>query len=131
MYDKDTSQRRFTKALFSSVLADHAADPKHSGPIERCTHIGKAGIKGEGRYIYLSFQVEDGIIRQAGFEAHGCLTTLGCADRVCEILIGRTPEQALNLDERDVDLLCGGLPDGKGFCAQMLAECLSRAFGGG
>jgi len=47
-----------------------------------------------------------------------------------QILTGRTIEQALTLTSRDLDLLLGGLPEGKGACADRAIEAVQQALGG-
>lgn len=116
--------------MFSAVINDHVARPRNTGPLQGATHIGSVGIPGDGPYMTLYFLVEGGVIRQTGYETYGCLAAIGCASVVAEVLIGRTLAQAAQLTSHDVFVLVQGLPEGKGHCADMAAQCIQSAFEG-
>lgn len=68
-------------------------------------------------------------IEDAAYRSNGCFASIASASVVAEMLKGRTVEQALSLEPQDVNTLCGGLPEGKGYCAEMAIEAIRNALG--
>ncbi|MEQ1822911.1 MAG: iron-sulfur cluster assembly scaffold protein [Fimbriimonadaceae bacterium] len=66
-------------------------------------------------------------IEDAAYRSNGCFASIASASVVAEMLKGRTVEQALSLEPQDVNVLCGGLPEGKGYCAEMAVEAIQNA----
>ncbi len=97
------------------------------GEFEGATHQGQSGVPGDGPYVVLWLRVENGSIRRAGYSTYGCPAAVASASVAAEVLQGRTVRQALSLEPRDVELLLGGLPEGKGHCAAMVVEALRDA----
>ena len=113
--------------LFSAAVLDHNSRPRNVGGFEGATHQGQSGVPGDGPYVVLWLRVENGSIRRAGYSTYGCPAAVASASVAAEVLQGRTVRQALSLEPRDVELLLGGLPEGKGHCAAMVVEALRDA----
>ncbi len=116
--------------MLSAIAAQHVHSPRNVGPLEGFTHFGQAGTPGDGPYIQLWFRVEDNLIVEARHKANGCFSSIASASVVAETLRGRAVTQALSLNAHDVDVLLGGLPEGKGYCADMAVAAISDAFSG-
>ena len=114
--------------MYSALAQEHISNPRNLGPLESATHVGTAGTPGEGPFMTLWFQVEDQVIRRAAFQTYGCAAATAAGSITTVLLVGRTIEQALRLTARDIDLVLGGLPEGKHHCAQLAAEAVQRAF---
>ncbi len=137
--------------MISAIAAGHIHSPRNVGPLEGATHYGQSGIPGEGPYIQLWFilspipllsgegserselgrgsppQSNALRIEDAAYRSNGCFASIASASVVAEMLKGRTVEQALSLEPQDVNALCGGLPEGKGYCAEMAIEAIRNA----
>lgn len=116
--------------MLSAIAAQHVHSPRNVGPLEGATHFGQAGTPGDGPYIQLWFLLEGDRIMDARHKANGCFSSIASASVVAETLRGRIVQQALNLDAKDVDVLLGGLPEGKGYCAEMAIAALRDALSG-
>lgn len=116
--------------MLSAIAAQHVHSPRNVGPLESATHFGQAGTPGEGPYMQLWFRVESQTIVEARHKANGCFSSIASASVVAEVLKGRTIAQALSLTSRDVHALLGGLPEGKGYCADMAIAAVQAAFSG-
>lgn len=53
------------------------------------------------------------VIEQAGFKTRGCLAMTACASVTCEMIEGKTLEEALTLATEDVRAAVDGVPAGK------------------
>lgn len=71
--------------------------------------------------------VEQGMIRQAAYRTHGCSWSIACASILVQMVTGRTIEQAHMVEPKDIDLILGGLPEGKGEFAAHSVEALKLA----
>src|SRR5262249_50465767 len=85
---------------------------------------------GEGPYMELWFQVEEGTIRRAAYRTYPCPAATACGSVVAEVLTGRPVAAAQRLAAGDVATLLGRLPEGKEHCPRLAAAALADAFGG-
>ncbi len=88
---------------------------------------GASGTRGGGRYVILRLFVADGHIQDCSFESNGCPFAHLAVGGLVTFIKGRRPEQAALVDPTDLLLLIGGLPDGKGYYADMAVEALQNA----
>ena len=68
---------------------DHLQRPRFRGPLLDATHTGSDGTPGEGPYVQLWLAIDDGIIRDAAFQTHGCPSSIAAASVLCQLCIGR------------------------------------------
>ncbi len=114
--------------MFTAAVLDHTLNPRNAGPLEDASHYGQAGDPGGGPYVQLWFLVDGDQIVQGAYQTYGCPAAVACASLAAEFLRGRTVEQALLLIPQDIALILGGLPEGKGHCATMVVQAISKAF---
>jgi NifU-like protein involved in Fe-S cluster formation len=121
--------------MLNSIASQHIHSPRNFGELAGATHVGLSGTPGDGPHIRLWFIVKkqsatffDALITKASYEANGCFSSIASASVVAQMLMGRTVGQAVGLDASDVDILLGGLPEGKGYCAQMAVDAIQNAF---
>ena len=115
--------------MLSVRAAEHVSNPRNIGPVPGYTHVGVGGVPGDGPYSRLWLRVEDGTIRQAGYECNGCPSSIASSSMVAQIVTGRSLDQALSLTSEDVLLLLDGLPEGKGYYADLAVSALQNAIG--
>ena len=53
--------------MFSATVLEHTARPRNVGELETATHHGIAGVPGDGPYMHLWFEVEEGVIQRASY----------------------------------------------------------------
>lgn len=115
--------------MFTAAVADHVQNPRNRGEMADATHYGQCGIPGAGPYVQIWLKIEAGRIVKAAYSTNGCPAQIASGSMTAQILAGRTVEQALLLEARDVELMLGGLPEGKGHCSQMAVNALKSALG--
>jgi NifU-like protein involved in Fe-S cluster formation len=113
--------------VFSNLAIDHLARPRNRGPLPSFTHEGGVGSKGDGPFVHIWLQVEDGRIRAASYDTHGCPSSAAAAGVLTTLITGRTPEQALSLTDQELLTVLGGLPEGKEMFATMAIDALHKA----
>jgi len=62
-----------------------------------------------------------------GFAVHNCAAAIAASDMICQLVKGKTLEQALNISFQDVSNELGVLPPLKIHCAQLVTEALRDA----
>jgi len=116
----------------SAIAADHVNNPRNRGPLERFTHLGLVGSPGEGAFVQI-WLIEDAQeprkITQAAYQTHGCIWSIACASVLVQLVIGRNVAQAQLIEPRDIELVLGGIPEGKGEYAEMSVKALRKAIG--
>lgn len=89
--------------------------------------IGRHGAKGEGPYMNIILECENGLVTSAQFETYGCPSAIRCGDWVTKWAKGRPPPSLLVMEPADLLIVVGGLPLGKEFCAEMTVNALRDA----
>src|SRR5665213_3665302 len=85
----DTFAYLRSPVMFSPIAADHLYHPRRRGRLAEATHFGASGVRGDGPFVELWLRVENGIVRDAAYETHGCPSSIVAASMLCELAIGR------------------------------------------
>ena len=85
-------------SLYNAQFMDHVAHPDYKYEMEdpTCTHEGVNPSCGDE----LTFSVrlaDDGTIEEAAYQGHGCAISQASADMMSDLMVDKTPEQALEL----------------------------------
>jgi len=88
---------------------------------------GASGTSGGGRYVILRLHVLGDTIKDCSFESNGCPAAHQAVGGIAAFLKNRKVEHAARLEPQDLLILIGGLPDGKGYYADMAVEALRSA----
>ncbi len=96
------------RALYEEVILDHNRRPRHYGRIPPGANRRAEGFNPLcGDQITLHLAVEDGVIRDVGFEGKGCAISTASASLMAESLVGKTVHEAESL-LRDMQALLTG-----------------------
>ena len=117
--------------MYSAIVAEHANNPRCVGPLATATHLGTAGVPGDGPYFRVWLEIEGDTLVRAAFQTFGCAVAIACGSLMCSVLTGRSLTQARRLEPHDIVVLAGGLPEGKEHCPQLAIQALSLALNGG
>jgi len=114
--------------VLSAIATEHVQRPRNNGgPLEGASAVGRFGSEGGGPYLTIWLRVEGNTIVSAAYETYGCPAAIACGSMATELIKGRTLEQARLLEPDDLITVLGGLPEGKGECAQMAIVALRDA----
>ena len=89
--------------------------------------IGLAGVPGDGPHVKLWFKLDGTKIIKASYHTNGCPSSIACASAVCELAIGREVEKIMLLEATDLVTFLGGLPEGKGYYADLAVKAMVNA----
>ena len=88
-------------------------------------HAIYTGPCGDTMEIFLN--VEDGVIKEAKFQAIGCAGAFSSGSALTEMIIGMTLEEAEKIDEDKIIEYLGGIPMQKVHCTCLSKRTLQKA----
>lgn len=113
--------------MYSATVREHALNPKNQREMTSATAVGEASYSRCRDKLTMYFQVQDGVITDASFQAKACAPVVAAASLATTLLIGLTTEQALKLTAFDLHDALGGLPVSKRHALLLVLQCLHQA----
>ena len=86
-----------SKSFYNEILTDHNMHPVHKERLEGANIVLEGVNPSCGDDIDLQLTVQNGVIEDAAFNGSGCAVSQASADMMCDLVIGRTEEEALHL----------------------------------
>jgi len=117
---------------YSKKVLDHFRNPHNFGSIKNPTALGQVGNPacGDVMKLYLNItknkQAQD-YIKDIKFETMGCAAAIATSSVVTDLAKGKTLEDALLLDNKDVIEALEYLPDIKIHCSLLAIDALNEA----
>ncbi|MCD4784585.1 MAG: iron-sulfur cluster assembly scaffold protein [Candidatus Eremiobacteraeota bacterium] len=112
---------------YSETVLERFKSPHHAGKIKDLDGVGEAGDPSCGDMTRIYIKVKDDIITDARFKVIGCAAAIASSDMACDLIIGKTIEEALKVTNEEVIKKLGGLPEEKEHCSVMAEEAIVRA----
>ena len=113
--------------MYSKKTIDHFKNPKFSGEMKNPDAIGEVGNVKCGDVMKMFLKVKDGIIRDIKFQTYGCIAAIAASDVMCELVKGKTIEEAEKLTYKDITNALGELPMVKVHCSVLGTQALKKA----
>ncbi len=88
------------RELYQEVILDHGRRPRNFGHPKAANRRARGNnpLCGDIMDIYLN--VEDGVVRDVGFEGRGCAISIASASLMSEMIKGKTADEVRALFER-------------------------------
>jgi nitrogen fixation NifU-like protein len=83
--------------LYQQVILDHNKNPRHHHRLGDANHTAEGNNPLCGDRITVFLKVEDGVIRDIGFEGSGCAISTASASLMTAAVIGKTTAEAARL----------------------------------
>jgi nitrogen fixation NifU-like protein len=115
--------------MYNKKIIRHFSHPKFFGKMKNPDIVGKSGNPrcGDLMTLYLEIEKKTGKIKDIKFETLGCAAAIAASDMICELVKGKTLEQALKISYGEISKELGNLPPIKVHCAQLAIEALKDA----
>jgi len=106
---------------YSKKVIEHFTNPKNMGELKDANGVGDTkNLKcGDVMKIYIKVEEKDGkeTIKDARFQTLGCGHAIAISDMICELVKGKTLEEALKIGYEDIKKEIGEVPAVKNHCA--------------
>jgi len=119
-------------SLYTKEVMKHFKNPHNMGKIKNPDGIGKVGNPLCGDVMWLYIKVKKGkdgklIIDDVKFQTFGCVAAIATSSKITDLAKGKTLEEALNIDRKDIIKSLGGLPVPKIHCSLLATDALAEA----
>lgn len=112
---------------YSKKVMQHFLKPKHFGEIKNADAVGEAGNMKCGDIMRVYLEIKNGKIIDAKFKTFGCAAAIAASDVMCELIIGKTIQQAKKVTNKDIVNYLGMLPTVKLHCSVLGMQTLQDA----
>jgi nitrogen fixation NifU-like protein len=113
--------------MYSALLLDHFQNPRNVGDLDGASAVAEIENPVCGDVVRLNLRITAGKIEAARFKAKGCVPVIACGSALTELIIGKSPADALRLNREDVADAVGGVPQASSHAAQLAVDVLSAA----
>lgn len=114
--------------MYNKTVIDRFQNPRNAGGMHGANAIGQVGNAACGDIMKMYLKIsDDGIIENAKFKTFGCCAAIASTDMACDLIKGKTIEEALKVTNKDVLDLLGELPPHKIHCSLMAEESIRAA----
>lgn len=113
--------------MYNAKVLETFANPKNVGEIENASGVGTVGNASCGDIMQVFLKIEDDKIVDAKFKTFGCAAAIASSDTACEMIKGKSLEDALKIKNSDVVETLEGLPPQKIHCSVLAEEAIAEA----
>ncbi len=115
------------KSYYSKEIMDRFLNPKYFGEMKNPDGVSKVGNPRCGDQMTVYLKIKDGKIKDASFQTLGCAAAIAISDLVCEMVIGRSLEEARLLTEKEMIEKLKDLPSVKVHCSSLAIKGVKEA----
>ncbi len=108
-------------------FVDHVRNPRNVGLLEDANVVIQAGDPECDDRLIFFIRIEDDKVRDIRFLMEGCDTTVATSSVVTEMVMGKSLDEVLSLDESAISAALDGLPEEKKHCAALAASAMHAA----
>jgi nitrogen fixation NifU-like protein len=112
---------------YSDKVIKQFKDMTNNGRIEDADGIGKVGNPVCGDVMWIYIKVKDNIITDCKFETFGCVAAIATSSLATQLVIGKSVEDALQVSNKRIVDLLGGLPIEKHHCSVLAEDGIKKA----
>ena len=113
--------------MYNEKVMDHFSNPRNVGEIPDANGVGTVGNPVCGDIMKIFIKVKDNIIEDIKFKTFGCGAAIATSSMVTEMVKGKSLDEALKVNNKQVAEALGGLPPVKMHCSNLAADALHEA----
>ena len=114
--------------VYNEKVMEIFKNPKNMGDLRGANAVGQVGNMACGDIMKIFLKINDKeVIEDAKFKTFGCAAAIVSSSVACELIKGRTVEEALNFDNNEVIKEVGELPVHKIHCSVLAKEAIEEA----
>ena len=112
---------------YSAKVLDHFNHPRNIGSLDDANVVVQAGDPSCGDALVFFIKIEDDVIHDIKFLIKGCGAAIATSSMATELVMGKSLEEVLTLDDQKIAIALDGLPEEKMHCSNMAASALHAA----
>jgi len=114
--------------MYSKKVLDIFQNPKNAGGMKGANAIGKVGNAACGDIMKIYLKINDEkVIEDARFKTFGCCAAIASTEVACDLIKGKTIDEALKVTNKQVFEILGDLPPHKIHCSVLAEEAIRAA----
>jgi len=113
--------------MYSEKVLKIFENPKNAGMLKGANGTGKVGNVQCGDVMKIYIRVENDKIVDAKFKTFGCVSAIASSDVACDIIKGKSIDQASKITNKDVLDVLGDIPAQKVHCSVLAKEAIESA----
>lgn len=115
--------------FYSRKVLELFLNPPNSGIMDDADGRGEAINTACSDQVTMMVRIVNGVVEDARFQTQGCAAAIAAAGATTLLVMGKTVEEALNIDVDQVVEYLEGLPEAKIGCSVIAPLALQRAIG--
>lgn len=114
--------------MYSKTVLDRFQNPRNAGTLQGSNAVGQVGDAACGDIMKIYLKINDnGIIENAKFKTFGCCVAISATDVACDLIKGKTIDEALKVTNKEVLAKLGEVPTHKIHCTLLAEESIRAA----
>ena len=113
--------------IYTEKVLDHVRNPRNVGFLGDADVLAQAGDPDCGDAVLYSLKIEGEVVRKVKFLIKGCGAAVAASSVATELVMGKSLDEVLALDERGIAAALGGLPEEKMHCTDLALSALHAA----
>ena len=113
--------------FYTAKVLDHFHNPRNTGSLDDANVVVQAGDPSCGDALVFFIRIEDETIRDIKFLIKGCGAAIATSSVATELVMGKSLDDVLTLDDEKIAAALDGLPEEKMHCSNMAASALHAA----
>lgn len=116
-----------SELYYSSKVLDHVHNPRNVGSLDDANVVVQAGDPSCGDALVFFIKIENEVIHDIKFLIKGCGAAIATSSIATELVMGKTLDEVLTLNDQRIATALDGLPEEKMHCSNMAASALHAA----
>jgi nitrogen fixation NifU-like protein len=112
---------------YSAKVLDHFHNPRNTGSLDDATVVVQAGDPSCGDALVFFIKIDNDIITDIKFLIKGCGAAIATTSVATELVMGKTLDEVLTINDQIIATALDGLPEEKMHCSNMAASALHAA----
>ena len=113
--------------MYTKKVLECFKNHKHAEEMKNPDAVGEVGNVKCGDIMRIYLRIKDNKIIEIKYLTYGCVAAIASTEAICKIVKGKTLEEALKVNHKDVIKELDKLPTVKIHCSSLSIEALQKA----
>lgn len=113
--------------MYSPETLDRFKNPKYAGAMNDADSVGEVGNFKCGDVMKIYLKIRDDLIEDVSFETYGCVAAIASTDMMCELVKGKTLDDAYEMGNQPIVDGLKDVPAVKVHCSILGTRALRNA----